>query len=75
MYLMYAIETNGTSFCFSYLRNILDKEKQEKSQLVFVYCKDSILTVSCNIENNIVQSLYRDLSLLGMNMMKTYISI
>ena len=36
MYLMYAIETNGTSFCFSYLRNILDEEKHEKSQLVCV---------------------------------------
>ena len=59
MYLMYAIETNGTSFCFSYLRNILDEEKQEKSQLVFVYCKDSILTVRCNIENNNAKSLYK----------------
>ena len=33
MYLMYGIETNGTSFCFSHLRNTLDKEKQEKVNL------------------------------------------
>ena len=44
--------------------------KNKKKVNLCVYCKDSILTVRCNIENNIVQSLYRD-----MNMMKTYISI
>lgn len=32
--------------------------KNKKKVNLCVYCKDSILTVRCNIENNIVQSLY-----------------